>query len=332
MECRQDISGVKAALVLATIAAVAAMALPVTASAQHYPSKPATVIVAYPPGGTTDLTTRIIAEGLSQMLGQPFVVLNKPGWAGNIGTAQAAQSAPDGYTLVHGYVGSIAIHPALYGSKLPYNPEKDLVGVAPVANVPLFLVAPPSLGVRSMAELVAMAKAKPGMLTYGTAGNGSTQHLFAEMFKASAGIDVRPIPFSGSAPATAAMLGGHISFMFDVGNAMELARVGKLVALATTAGKRLASSPELPTVAETFPGFEGTSWHGIFAPAGTPKPIVDLLNAKIVEILAQPETQKRLAAAQMSVMSMSSSAFAEFIREETAKWTKVVKAFGIRAE
>lgn len=321
-------------LAIATfMAATTALTMPLGArAADQYPSKPVTVIVAYPPGGSTDLSTRIVAEKLTQMLGQSFVVVNKPGAAGNIGTAQAAKSAPDGYTLAHGYVGTISIHPALYGSKLPYNPEKDLVGVAPVASVPTFLVVPPSLGVRSVAELVALAKAKPGQVTYGTAGNGSTQHLFAELFKAAAGIEARHVPFGGSGPANVALLGGHINFMFDAGQVVQQVKAGQLTGLATTAGKRLASIPELPTVAETYPGFEASSWHGIFAPADTPKPIVDLLNARILEILAMPDVQKRLAVAQMSVIPMNPSTFAAFIRDETAKWTKVVKATGLQLD
>lgn len=331
MEWAHD-AGVMAARLLATITVAAVIGAPVSSNAEQYPSKPVTIIVAYPPGGSTDLSTRIIAENLTQMLGQPFVVINKPGAAGNIGTAQGAKSAPDGYTLLHGYVGTIAIHPALYGSKLPYDPERDLIAIAPIASVPTFLVTPPSLGVRSVAELVALAKAKPGQLTFGTAGSGSTQHLFAELFRASAGIDVRAIPFSGSGPANVALLGGHISFMFDAGQVMQQVKAGQLIGLASTASKRLPSLPDLPTVAETFPGFEAASWHGIFAPSGTPKPIVDLLNSRIVEILSQPDTQRRLAVAQMSVMSMNPSAFANFIREETVKWSKVVKATGIQTE
>ena len=302
------------------------------AVAQPYPSRPVTVIVAFPPGGTTDLSTRIVADRLSQILGQPFVVVNKPGAAGNIGTTQLAKAAPDGYTLGHAYVGTVAIHPALYGPKLPYDPARELVAVAPLATVPAFVVISPSLPVRTLAELVALAKARPGDLTYGTAGLGSTQHLFAELFKSSAGIDMRHIPFSGSAPANAALLGGHISLMIDAGNVPQQIKEGKLTAMAVTAGKRLAAFPDVPTVAETYPGFEATSWHGLFAPAGTPKAIVDLLNGKVNEILAEPDTQRRLAVAQMTVFPMLPAAFAEFVQAETAKWSKVVTATGVRLE
>jgi len=318
---------------LGALTAALLSSVPIAAGASEaYPSKPVSMIVAYPPGGSTDLSTRIIAEKLSQILGQPFVVVNRPGAAGNIGTAQLAKAAPDGYTLGHGYVGTISIHPALYGAKLPYDPEKDLVGVAPVASVPTFLVTPPSLGVRSVAELVALAKSKPGQLTFGTAGNGSTQHLFAELFNASAGIEARHIPFSGSGPANVALLGGHISFMFDAGQVVQQVRLGQLTGLATTAGNRLSSIPEMPTVAESYAGFEATSWHGIFAPAGTPRPIVELLNGKIREILTLPDVHRRLAAAQMSVVSMSPAEFAAFIRDETSKWSKVIRATGVRIE
>lgn len=331
MQCRPK-TGVDLAKIMAIMGSVAALVWPGAASAQQYPAKPVTVIVGYPPGGSTDLSTRIVADKLSQMLGQPFVVQNRPGAAGNIGTAQLAKAAPDGYTLGHGYVGTISIHPALYGTKLPYDPAKDLVAVASVASVPTFLVVPPSLGVRSVSELISLAKAKPGALTFGTAGVGSTQHLIAELFKASAGIDARPIPYSGSGPANVALLGGHINFMFDAGQVVQQVKAGQLIGLASTAGKRLASIPELPTVSETFPGFEAISWHGIFAPVGTPTAIVELLNTKINEILGQSDTQTRLAAAQMSVMPLSVSAYASFIREETVKWGKIVKAIGIQAD
>ena len=307
----------------------AAAAVSSTAIAQQYPSKPVTVYVGYPPGGSTDLSTRIVADKLGRALGQAFVVVNKPGAAGNIALAQVAKAPPDGYTLVHGYVGTMSINPSLYGPKLPYDPVKDFVAIAPVASVPMFLVVPPSLGVRTLKDFVALAKSKPGTLTFGTAGSGSTQQLGAEMFKASAGIDARAIPFGGSGPANIALLGGIIDFMFDAGQVMQQAKAGNVVALATTAGKRLSNLPDLPTVAETYPGFEATSWHGLFAPAGTPKAVVDLLNAKLVEILAEPDTQQKLAEAQMTPVSMSPAAFAQFVHAETIKWSKVVKSAGI---
>ncbi|HSV44933.1 MAG TPA: tripartite tricarboxylate transporter substrate binding protein, partial [Ramlibacter sp.] len=258
-------------------AVIAALALPLAAVAQQtYPSRSVTVIVPFPPGGSTDLSTRVIADRLSQTLGQPFVVHNRPGAAGNIGMTQLAKAEPDGYTLGHGYLGTVSIQPVLEGGKLPFTPEHDLTPVAPMASVPLFLVAPPSLGVRSLAELVAMAKAKPGQLTYGTAGNGSAQHVFAEAFRRAAGIDIRPIPFAGSGPANVALLGGHIDLMFDAGQVMQQVRAGQLVGLGMTGAKRLPSAQEIPAIAESYPGFEAVSWHGIFAPAGTPKPVVEL--------------------------------------------------------
>lgn len=311
------------------MATTAALALPLIVSAQQpYPSKPVTVIVPFPPGGSTDLSTRVVADRLGQMLGQAFVVHNRPGAAGNIGMAQLAKAEPDGYTLGHGYLGTVSIQPVLEAGKLLFNPEKDLTPVAPVASVPLFLVVPPSLGARSVSELVAMAKAKPGQLTYGTAGIGSAQHVFAEAFRRAAGIEIRPIPFAGSGPANVALLGGHINLMFDAGQVVQQVRAGQLVGLGMTGAKRLPSAPEIPALAETYPGFEALSWHGIFAPAGTPKPIVDLLNARIREILAEPETQKKLAGSQMTVMSMSSPQFTSFIQGETARWTQILKASG----
>lgn len=295
---------------------------------QPYPSRPVTVIVPFPPGGSTDHSTRVIADRLGQMLGQPFVVHNRPGAAGNIGMAQLAKAEPDGYTLSHGYLGTIAIHPILEGPKLAYHPDRDFTPVAGVASVPLFLVVPPSLGVRSVAELVALAKARPGQLTYGTAGNGSAQHVFAEAFRRAAGIDIRPIPFAGSGPANVALLGSHIDMMFDAGQVVQQVRSGQLVGLGMTGARRLPSAPELPALAETYPGFEAVSWHGIFAPAGTPRPVVELLNAKIREILAEPETQRRLAQSQMTPMPMTTARFGEFIQGESRRWSSIIKASG----
>jgi len=301
---------------------------PAWAQQQPYPSRPVTVIVPFPPGGSTDHSTRVIAERLAQMLGQPFVVHNRPGAAGNIGMAQLAKAEPDGYTLSHGYLGTIAIHPILEGAKLPYNPDRDFTPVAGVASVPLFLVVPPTLGVRSVADLVALAKSKPGQLTYGTAGNGSAQHVFAEAFRRVAGIDIRPIPFAGSGPANVALLGSHIDLMFDAGQVVQQVRSGQLVGLGMTGAKRLPTAPDLPALAETYPGFEAVSWHGLFAPAGTPRPVVELLNARIREILAEPETQRRLAQSQMTPMPMTTAQFGDFIQAEGRRWASVIKSSG----
>lgn len=314
------------------VGAGAGFVLPCPAQALDYPTRTVEVIMAFPPGGSSDGSTRIITDSLSQMLNNRFVILHKPGAAGNIGTAFAARATPDGYTLAHGYLGNIGINPGLYGARLPYDPVKDFVAVASVCSLPMFLVVHPSVPVSSVPELVAYAKAKPGELTFASSGNGSSNQLVAEMFKTLAGIDMRHIPFSGSGTSNIALLGGHVNICFDAGHVVQHIKAGKLRGLAVTSGKRLAELPELPTMAEFYPGFEATSWHGLFAPTGTPKPIVELLNARVNEILARPETAQRLGLLFMYPMPMSSEAYGQFIRAEIAKWTAVIKAANVTIE
>jgi len=250
-------------------AAAAALALlPLAGHADTYPSRPVTIVVAYPPGGSTDMLTRLIAANLEKKLGQPFIVLNKPGAAGNIGTAWAARAAPDGYTLAHSYVGTLAINPALY-KKLPYDP-KDLIGISPFASIPLFMVTPAGNGIHSLSELITKAKSHPGGLSYAMVGIGSPSHVFAEMFSARAGIKVLGVPFNGAGPAVTSLIGGQVDYMLTAGQVMQQVKAKKLTALATTDGKRSENFPDLPTVAETLPGFEAVSWHAFSPPRERP--------------------------------------------------------------
>ena len=288
--------------------------------------------MAFPPGGSSDGSTRIITDSLSQMMNNRFVILHKPGAAGNIGTSFAARATPDGYTLAHGYLGNIGINPGLYGDKLPYDPVKDLVAVASICSLPMFLVVHPSVPVNTVPELVAYAKAKPGELTFASSGNGSSNQLYAELFKTKAGIDMRHIPFSGSGTSNIALLGGHVNLCFDAGHVVQHMKVGKLRCLAITAAKRLPELPDIPTMSEFYPGLDAVSWHGLFAPAGTPKPIVELLNAKVNEILARPETAERLGKLFMYPFPMTSDAYSKFIREEIARWTEVIKISNTKIE
>ena len=307
-------------------------ALALDAGAQAWPSKQIDLIVPFAPGGTADTVSRLIAPKLSEEFKQPVVVQNKPGAGGNVGTAQFSKAPADGYTLIEGYVGTISINPGLYGEKLPYNVERDLVAVAPMMSLPMFLVTSPSVPVKSLAEYVALAKSKPGEITFASAGNGGSNHLAGELLKSMAGVNLRHVPYNGSAPGLNAVLGGHVASMFDSGLVLSHVRGGKLNALAVTTLKRLAAYPDIPAVAETFPGFEAVSWHGLFAPAGTPRPIVDRLNAAVAKAIMDPDVRKRLAATALEPLVLDADAFARFVRDETAKWTPIVRQSGAKVD
>ena len=261
-----------------------------------YPERPVRIIVPFPPGGPADVLARIVGDKLGQSLGKPFIIENKAGAGGNIGMEQGARAAPDGYTLTLAPVGNLTVAPALY-SKLPYDPAKDFAPITVLASVPNVLIVHPSVGVKSVAELVALAKAKPGSLNYASPGNGSIPHLAAELFKRTAGVDIVHVPFNGVAPATNAVLSGEVQMFFaQSSSALPQWRAGKVVALGVATRKRLASAPELPTISEQgFPDFEATSWYGLVAPVGTPAPIIDRLHGEIVRALALPEVRERIA-------------------------------------
>ena len=318
----------KTTLALGGLLAAAAM----QATAQPWPSKPIDLIVPFAPGGTADTVSRLIAPRLAEEFKQPVVVQNKPGAGGNVGTAQYSKAPADGYTLIEGYVGTISINPGLYGAKLPYNPEKDLVAIAPFMTLPMFLVVNPTVPAKTLAEYVALAKSKPGAITFASAGNGGSNHLAGELLKSMAAIDMRHVPYNGSAPGLNAVLGGHVASMFDSGLVLAHVKSGKLNVLAVSTAKRLPAYPDIPAVSETYPGFEAVSWHGLFAPAGTPKPVVDRLNAAIGRAIAEPEIRQRLAAAALEPFILGADDFALFVRAETAKWDAVVKRSGAKVD
>ena len=314
---------------LATTALLTAAALPQMASAQAYPTKSITIVVPFSAGGTTDILARIMGQYLSNELGQPVVIDNRGGAGGNVGTQLVSRAAPDGYTLLMGTVGTHAINASLY-KNLPYNHVKDFVPLSRVAMVPNLLVAHPSQPFRSVPELVAYAKANPGKINYASSGSGTSIHLSAEMFKSMAQVFMVHIPYRGSAPAIADLLGGQTAIMFDnMPSALPHVKAGKLVPLAVTTAQRSPELPNVPTVAEMgIPGYEATSWFGLFAPAGTPAPVVQKLNATIVKALNDPAVKQRIAEQGALPNPETPEQFAAFIEKETAKWAAVVKASG----
>jgi tripartite-type tricarboxylate transporter receptor subunit TctC len=308
-----------------------ALAAPLAAAdtAAQYPSKPIHLVVPFPPGGTTDILARDVAQKLSETWHQQVIVENRPGAGGNIGADLVAKAAPDGYTLVMGTVGTHAINPSLY-KKMPYDHVKDFAPVILVAGVPNVLVVNPSLPVHSVQELIAYAKANPGKLNFASSGNGTSIHLSGELFKAMTGVQMTHVPYKGSAPALTDLMGGQVQLMFDnLPSSLGFIKAGKLRALAVTSAARSATLPDLPTIAESgLPGFEASSWFGVLAPAGTPRDVVQKLNHAIAAWLATDDAKQRLLAQGAIAAGGSPESFAKHIDAETTKWAKVVAESG----
>lgn len=320
-----------------TVQAIAAGLLaPVAAraqtTAQPYPSKPIRLIIPFSAGGTTDVLGRIIAQHLSPIVGQQVVADNRSGANGNIGTDLAAKSPPDGYTMVMSFDGTMTINPHTYKS-LPFDPARDLAPVINVGQAALVMVVHPSVKANTIQEFVALAKAANPPLFYSSAGNGSTGHVAGEMFAARAGVHMTHVPYKGGAAALQDLLAGQIQMLVTALPTVEsLIASGKLRALAVTSGKRLRSLPDVPTLGEVFPGYEVTSWYGLFVPAGTPEPIVQKLNADTGKVLAQKDVRERFEGLGVEVIGGSAQQFAALIKADTAKWAKVVKDAGIHIE
>ena len=303
------------------------------ALAQTYPNKPIRVIIAQAPGSATDVISRVVGNRLQESLGQPVVIEARPGAGGAVGTEAAARSTADGYTLFMANNSTHGSNPALY-PKLPYDAVNDFAPITLVAAVPYVLVVDPSLPVNSVEQLIALAKSKPGKMNYASAGNGSTHHFCGELLKSMAGIDLVHVPYKGSPPAIAGLLGGEVSLMFanltDIGGQLKS---GKVKALAVTVGKRASLIPEVPTLSEAgLPGFEIGSWFGLLAPAGTPAPIVSRLNAETVKVLGRSDVQSTLGAQGLELVPGSPEQFTAHIKSEIAKFTRIAKAAGIKAE
>jgi tripartite-type tricarboxylate transporter receptor subunit TctC len=304
------------------------------AFAQPYPSKPIKVVVPNPAGGYYDVIARTVGQKLADPLGQPMVVENRVGAGGILGTEYTAKSPPDGYTIMVGGIGPHGIVPSLY-AKLPYDPVKDFAPIILVATTPNILVVHPSAPFQSVQDLVAAARQRPGALSYASNGNGTSQHLSAEMLALAMGLKLNHIPFKGSAPAVTAMLAGQVDFAFAVApDALAHVKGGKLRALAVTSAQRAAPLPDVPTMSEAgVPDYEAIAWFGYFAPAGTPREIVDRLNAEIAKALAAPDVRERIAPGGLSELPGGTpEQLGEFVKSEIAKWSRVVKASGAKVD
>jgi tripartite-type tricarboxylate transporter receptor subunit TctC len=315
------------------VAAGALMSLAIaTANAQSYPAKPVRVVVPFPPGAGVDIVARTIIPRLADAMGQQFIVDNRAGASGNLGAEVAAHSAPDGYTVLF-TPASVASSQALY-QKLGYNLEKDLDPVAMCAAAPFVLVVHPSLPVRSVKELIAMAKAKPGQLMYASTGNGGSPHLATELFKLEAKIDITHIPYKGTPPAVTDLIAGQVSMMFaNTLSVLPYVNSGRLRALAISSAKRSAAAPSLPTIAENgMPGFESTTWFGMLVPIGTSRDIVNRLNAELRRVVQTKAVADLLIAQGADAMPSTPEEFRARIRADISKWAVTIKAAGVRAE
>lgn len=313
-------------------AALAALVACSTAVAQSYPTGPVRVIVPFPPGGGVDGAGRLISQKLSEALGKPFVVENRSGANGMIGSELAAKSAKDGYTLmVNG--ANFVTTPSLY-AKVTYDPIRDFEPVSLIALAPNVLVVHPSLPVKSVKELIALARARPGQVNFAGSGSGSTPHLAAELFNTLAKVDMVHVPYRGTGPAIVGLMSGEASVMFmPTTNAVPLVKSGRLRALAVTSRQRVPAMPELPTVSESgLKGYESSQWYGLFAPAGTPADAIALLNSQVVKTMQAPDMKQRMTGEGLVAVGSTREEFAAYIKIELAKWAKVIKASGARVD
>ena len=313
------------AALLASLISVAA-----PAAAQGYPNKPLRLVVTFPPGGAPDILARLFAD--RAQLGQPVVVDNKSGAGGNIGAEMVAKAPPDGYTLVMGTVGTHSINGALY-SKMPYDMVKDFAPIAHVASAPNLLVVTNDLPVKNVAELISYMKANPNKLSFGSPGIGTSVHVSGELFKSMTGTSMTHVPYKGRQFAIPDLVGGSIQVMFDnMPSALPMAKDGKIRALAQTTATRSAAAPEVPTVAETVPGFEATTWFAMFAPAGTPKDVVARLNAEMQRVYKLPEVADKMKSLGLEPWISTPEELSRYQAAEITKWAKVVKDSGAKAE
>jgi len=312
---------------------LAALALSAAAHAEVYPAKPIRMIVAYPPGGGTDIVGRMVAQKLGETLGQGVVVENRGGASGNIGTELAARAAPDGYTILMGNIAPNAINVSLF-KNLPFDPVADFAPVSLVASTPNILVVHPSTPARTVKEVIALAKTKPGALNFASAGVGSSSHLAGELFRILAGAEIVHVPYKGAGPALVDVLSGQVQLYFaTMPAAMPHVKSGRLAPVAVTSAKRSHALPELPTVAESgVPGYEASTWYGVLAPAHTPQAVVTRLHGEIVKTLADAALREKLADQGFEPVGNSPEEFGAYIKSEIAKWSKVIRDAGIRPE
>jgi len=317
----------------ARLVAIAMMLAPAVSAAQQYPARPIRFVVPFPAGGIADLFARVIGQKFNEAWGQPAVVENRPGAGGNIGAEIVAKAPPDGYTLVTGSIGTHAVNVSLF-SKLGYNPIRDFAPVSLIMEAEGLLVLHPSVPVKSVKELIALAKARPAQLSYASAGNGTAAHLSGELFKSMAKVDMVHVPYKGNVPAITDLIAGQTSLLFaTMPTVLPQVQAGRLKALAVTSSSRSPAAPELPTIAEAaLPGYSVTNWIGIFAPAGTPREVVMKLNAETIRVMQAPDIRKRLVNEGAKFTPMSPDEFGAFVKAEMTKWARVVKDAGIRVD
>ena len=318
---------------LVAVSGVILFAFTAAAMAQSYPNRPIRFVVPFAPGGSTDTLARTIGQKLTEALRQQVVVDNRSGANGNIGMEIVAHAAPDGYTILLGYIANLGIGPGLY-AKLPFDPVRDYAPITQLASSPNILAVHPSLPVKSFREMIAYAKTNPKKLNFASSGVGSIGHLTGELLNRSAGVDMVHVPYKGSGQAVIDLLGGQVQMMFSgMSSVMPHIKAGRLRALAVTGAQRSPAVPDVPTIAESgFPGFAATAWYGVLATAGTPKPIVNRLHDEIVRALALPDVKERLNNVGFELVGGTPDEFAAFIKSEIAKWAKVVKASGAKPE
>jgi len=310
---------------------LSAAAVPAVVAQTSYPVKPVRIVVPFAPGGGVDVTARILAQQLTQRVGQSFVVENRTGASGIIGVEYVARSAPDGYTLLVGSQTTQAVVPAMY--KVSYDTARDFTGVTEIARSPLLIVVHPSLPVKTVADLIKLAKARPGQLTFGAA-SGGTPHLAGELFKLTAKVDMLFVPYKGEGPAIADAMGGQISLVFsNLPVALPQARGGKLRGIAVTSAQRVPTATDIPTVAESgLPGFEAFTWFGFFAPGATPREVIVKLNADSVSALNAPDVKEKMVAQGLFVTANAPDPFGEFVKKEIQRWAKIVKDAGVKPQ
>jgi tripartite-type tricarboxylate transporter receptor subunit TctC len=324
------VPGALTALLFATAAAIpAAISAAIPAWADTYPSKPVTIIVPFTAGGNTDAFARMVGDELDKSLGQRFLVENKPGAGGNLGAAAVAHAQPDGYTLGMGTVSTHAINPSLY-KKLPFDADKGFAPVSLIATLPNVLVVNPSIPAKSVPELIELLKAEPEVHTYASSGPGTSPHLGAELFSTLTGTKMTHVPYKGSGQSIMDVVAGHVDMVFDnIPTAAAQAKAGKVRALAVTSLTRAPLLPDVPAMAEFLPGFEATSWHGLFAPGGTPKEIVEKVSKEVQRIMKLPHIQERMLGMGATPVGNTPEEFTQHIAVERKKWAEVVKASGV---
>jgi tripartite-type tricarboxylate transporter receptor subunit TctC len=320
------------AIRLVAMALVMGLAGPVAGlAADRYPAKPIRIVVPFTPGGSNDLIGRVVAQKLNEAWGQPVIIDNRPGAGSTIGIELVVRATPDGYTLLT-TSGGIAINVSLY--RLPFNPVTDLAPVALLAQMPYLLAVNPSVPARSTKDIISLAKAQPGKLVFASSGAGTSSHLTMELFKSAAKIDMLHVPYKGGGPAVNAVVSGEVQMIFNViTGTLPQARAGRIRALAVSSAKRAEVAPELPTVAESgLPGFEAIAWYNMFAPAGTPRRIVEQINAEVNRMLQQADTRERFLALGVTPLSGTPEALGKYLKSEVARWAKVIKEAGIKLE